>query len=372
LQESGFGASEPSDEHGEYRIYGLAAGAYILKAVQMSQPDGVALGGVHQTTEADIRRAEEVMSGRRLPTSRAVISEDGPPLANPLTFAPVFYPSVFAPSDASFVSVEAQEERSGIDIQFRLAPTAKVHGTVFGPDGVMLPGAILTILDPGPRTPGVIAAAMRSTRSDGRGDFEFQAVGPGHYTLLADAVSGQAQILWGSTEITLNGLDVTAPILLSPGKPVSGRIVFEGSSRPSMSLANPILVPEAGLPARASPPVVSADGSFTFASVAPGSYRIVMNGGPPRGWVVQSIVAEGRDLLDTPLFVGTLEVSGVTITLSDHPTAFSGTLLYSSGAPALEYVLIVFPTDPHLWAILGRWSSSRRLLARRRDRRIGW
>ena len=47
----------------------------------------------------------------------------------------VFYPSVSSAGEAAIVTVGSGEQREGIDIVMQLVPTARVSGTVVGPDG---------------------------------------------------------------------------------------------------------------------------------------------------------------------------------------------------------------------------------------------
>jgi hypothetical protein len=104
------------------------------------------------------------------------------------------------------------------------------------------------------------------------------------------------------------------------------------------------------VPSSSSTPVVSPDGTFTVASVAPGSYRLVINGGPPRGWATQSITVDGQDAMDSPLTVREGSgLNGITITFTDRPTRLSGRMLDASGVPAPDYFLIAYSADRRFW-----------------------
>ena len=102
--------------------------------------------------------------------------------------------------------------------------------------------------------------------------------------------------------------------------------------------------------------------------VTPGRYRPTANllapptpGAPPGSvqfigtsdqtpWRLVSALWQGRDLLDLPLEVHPpVEIAGVPLVFSDQSTELSGSLITGAGAPALAYVLVVFPTDPSLW-----------------------
>jgi len=341
------GASQPTDDQGHYRIFGLEPGRYLVSASWTGSPSLESNLRIRVTTDSDIQRAEQIISGRQL--ANVASSRASSAVGDSVAFAPVYYPSAFVASEASFVEIRPREDRTGVNIQLRLAPTTTVKGVTSGPDGVPLAGVSLTILDPGPKAPNVLAAGLGSTQSDQGGHFTFRGVSPGSYTVIAGVVQGSS-MLWGSADIAASGGELATSMSLQPGVSVSGRIVLEGASPPMFSSIRPILVPTLSVPARSSPPVVSPDGTFTFASVAPGSYRLVINGGPPRGWAVQSMIVDGQDALDSPLIVREgVGLRGITITFTDQPTRLSGRMLDASGGPAPEYFLIAYAVDRRFW-----------------------
>src|SRR5207244_11934911 len=98
-----------------------------------------------------------------------------------LAYAPVYYPGTTTPASASKVTLGLAEERSGIDFQLQLVPTAKVQGVLAGADGT-LQGAQISLQPAGrqdvPLVPGV---GTNMTRVNQDGKFSFPNVTPGQY-----------------------------------------------------------------------------------------------------------------------------------------------------------------------------------------------
>jgi hypothetical protein len=141
---------------------------------------------------------------------------------------------------------------------------------------------------------------------------------------------------------------------VSPGAKLSGRIVVEGSTTSGAELKNVgfSLARVGGLrvPALSLPPKINPDGTFTFSSVAPGTYRISVDTTKLAGWRAKSAVTRGVDVLDTPIDLTAGEnVTDVTVTLDDRHSEITGMLRDSTGRVAPDYILIVFSADRRLW-----------------------
>ena len=67
-----------------------------------------------------------------------------------------------------------------------------------------------------------------------------------------------------------------------------------------------------------------------------------------------------RDLLDVPLDIGATDVSGLTATFTDRHTELNGRLVTPAGAPATDYVVIVFAADRAFWRPQARRLASAR------------
>ncbi len=92
---------------------------------------------------------------------------------------------------------------------------------------------------------------------------------------------------------------------------------------------------------------LNSDGTFDL-PMMPGLYRLTTRG-EPAGWAAASAIAGGKDVLDVGLDVGTTDIAGVVVMLSDRHAKISGKATQADGTPAVNYFVVVFPTDRALW-----------------------
>lgn len=340
-----FPGTAVTDDRGDYRIYGLAAGEYIVSAsVRANVGSVLAVTDVHQITDVDVRRARQLLQGPG--ASQAPDSAARPAGSSRVDYAPVYHPNAIARQDASTVAVTVGEEKFGIDIVLRLVPTATVYGVVTSQDGTPQVNAQVSVMEPDSTASRVLKAAL----SGYDGEFAIAGVPPGRYQVWSSSYPGR---LSGTTEVVVNGRDVDASFMLGPGGTVSGRIVFDGTLKPPP--ANSVMILLQQMPRNSFGGYssdISPDGAFVFSQVPAGFYRLRVNGRPPAGWALRSVTrgGTGADLSDVLFEVKAgAPVDGVAIALTDRPAELSGTLQTAAGAPAPDYVLVVFSADSRYW-----------------------
>lgn len=306
-----------TDDLGRYRIFGLPPGQYVVSA---------SLGQLNtQGAGADI-------SG----------------------FAPTYFPGTTTADQARLVAVSRSQDVGGIDIALVALPTASISGRRIGSDGQPMGGSL--VLTQSQRSGAIVTpAAGARIALDGR--FEFPNVAPGEYVIHAD--SGKSNNAregdFVSQFVTVNGTNVTGIVLLAtPGSSISGRVVFDGD--PPQSIRGINIEPTRADPDRTP----LSNGSIARAELRP-DLTFAMDGihGPrrltvanlPSGWMLKSVVASGLDVTDMALPFGTRDesLSDVVVVLTNRVTELSGTVSDSRGQPALEYSLLVFPTDRERW-----------------------
>jgi hypothetical protein len=313
-------SASASDDRGEYRIYGLAAGQYLIAA----QP----LIGGPDTTRPDA--PEFRMSNAR---GRAVAP------------VPVYFPSTTDGGKAQPIAVAAGEERDGIDIRVENVPLATIGGVAAAPPRA---GPTLVMLT---RTGDSQMPILRYARADQAGQFTFPAVPPGHYTVFARA----GAIAWGSADIVIDGDDIpNLAIVMVPMLTISGRLVFEGGSTPPypelLSVPVPARPPFGWTSAPGSEIRLGADSTFTISNLTAGAYGPFTQGlrTPIAGWWLQSAVVDGRDLLDGPLEIGA-SISGLVVTLAPRASEIAGTIRDSESRMTTGGFVVAFSTDPRSW-----------------------
>jgi hypothetical protein len=400
-----------TDDRGEYRVYGLPPGDYVVQA----QPSGFLSGAVSGARDAPQTTASEV-SWARAASQRGLQPNATPDPARGRTmqYAKVYYPGTTDPSSVRLVSLGLEEERGGVDFAMALVPTARVSGVALAPDGAPRQNAriSLTLVDTGlDALEGLVPGA--SVQSGDDGSFELPAVAPGRYRLsiraeanpaaapaaaapagvrpavrtmaaAAGSASGPGGELWADQELTINGDDVAGlSLLLRSGMTVSGGVTFDSSSLspPSgedLARARVMLVPAnvgasragaAGDDSTAGAAPVSPDGRFAMSGVVPGRYRIafampglrVSPAAPGDGWSLLSVMADEVDVADRGLEVtSAANLDGLVATFTDRPAELVGTLTDRAGRPAPGYPIVVFSTNRADWS-----AGSRRVVVAR-------
>ena len=375
-------ATARTDDLGTYRIFGLAAGEYVVS----TRPSSPSRAELTVPTDAQVDTALRELQARRGrgggPDPRTavtnIMSGSAPASVVRADFVRVFHPSAFVRTEAAPVVVGAGEERSNVDITVRMMTTAAVSGQILDTGGRTPSDIEVWITKAG--SSGLSASERTVMRADGT--FRLVRVMPGRYLVAARAISPElykaslASTTGGPTpsgscasaaeEVLVSGSDVSGISLrLRPCLRLNGRVVFTESGAlkpPSLSAARVMLEGESTsgvptfVPPRA-PGLVTADGRFTlgeFGDLLPGVFRLkldVPGVDPGRGWTLESATAAGRDILDAPLEITSASppVIEVVFTFTDKRAALSGSLETASRRQAHEYMVIAFPTNRDWW-----------------------
>jgi uncharacterized protein (DUF2141 family) len=369
------GSSSETDDRGAYRIYGLAAGEYVVAAtprtMSMFSPQRE---DIRVMTETEVRTALAMLSARGAGRATGAVAAGdvrSPPSPTPTVgYAPVFYPGTATASQAGTVSVGVAEERTGVDFQLQFAPTAKIEGLVLLPDGTPLKAGTISMIGIGQTSmPSYMFNAFRMARPDAEGRFTFVGVTPGTYAILSRGSAPGSTTpsagpdgmrptppLWATVEVAVDGQNVSGmTLMLQQGMTVSGKIVLEGTTLPPPPL-NRLRVTLTAAPSEvnlgASAATIDTSGQFTITGVTPGKYRLtaMVPGARPDtpGWTLKSSTIAGQETLDVPFTLGN-SVADAVVTLTDTPPELSGTVLDSSGQPASDYSVVVFTPDRQYW-----------------------
>lgn len=395
-----------TDDRGEYRIFGLMPGDYIIAASAM--PAGAGDIAMRPASEMDAllasltQRQNRTLPVASTPTVAGAPSPTSTPLPKPalVGYAPIFYPGTPIFADSPRIHVEAGDERDGISFSTGYVPVASIEGVVTG--GVPNLAAVqLGITPDSPRFNVISTGGITATPPDANGVFKYGNLTPGHYRIVARARSGppdpnaaaptgRAQMagggappigvtlppngdwLYAVAEVDVRGQDVTGVGLqLQPAGTVSGKVVWDiakelapddfSTIRVSVSQVGGSWTAQTGNtrvgPGMTSvPPVVlNDDGTFEIKGVGPSLYTMTVQLPPEYGtvWKLRSAVVDGRDLLDTP-FQGPVSLRDVTLTLSDKRTQVTGTMRTASGQAAGDYYVVAFSTERANWRVGSR------------------
>jgi protocatechuate 3,4-dioxygenase beta subunit len=338
-----FPGTAMTDDRGVYRIFGLAPGEYLVSvSVRPPIANPMASTDIHQVSREDVARAQQLLRG----SGGAAASTSAPRAdvdTSRVNYAPVFHPSAFTVAEATVVTLGQTEERSAVDVLVRLVPTATVSGTASFPDGTPVSGVQISLMNNGPSGTGF--AVGRATRSNDDGTFAIPGVNPGRYLLRGSTTSDGFS---GVSEVDVAGRDVSASMVFVPGGAISGRLVFDGTTKPPDVKEVPLIPLPLGLGGLGYE--MAADGRFKLSKLAPASYRIRINGRPPAGWLLRSVMLNGVDVSDVAFELKAGEsIDGAVVTLTDRGAEVSGRFVDAAGRPAPEYVLVIFSADRRYW-----------------------
>lgn len=361
---------EVADDRGEYRLFGLPAGDYVVSAT----PRSIGTGDIRRMTDAEMQAARQAVQQPSSP-----LGEAPPPTT--LGFSQVFFPGVLSSNDASAVTVRAGEIRAGVDFAVTLVRTATLEGVVVTPGGVR-PEAVQLSLTPRAGssistgglggvantmvfTTTMVGGAGRRVNADGT--FSYGGVTPGQYTLNARASREGGVPLWASVDVDVDGQTVGGlSLVLQDGLTVSGTLAFDadGVDPPdNFSRARLLFVPASGrmvVEVGLNNTVVNENG-FTVKGLLPGLTRVAGSFNTPEtNWVMKSAIIKGRDALDLPFVLEPTDtITDAVITFTNRTQELTGTLSDASQRPAPDYTIVVFPEDRTLWASQRRVRTTR-------------
>ena len=353
------------DERGEYRIYGLIPGDYVIAVTPAPN------------TFPEVRTisAEEMQWAlRQFQPNAPAVPPPAPASSSSANVgvSPVYFPGTADAAGATAITLKAGEERAGVDVSLTFVPTARIEGTILDAEGQparnvearLVTGDSFAALGPG-----------NTIRPGPDGRFSLNAIAPGRYRLFARGspasapptprpAPGTAPVppvlpLWLLQDLNVNGADLLGLTMrMQPGLRVTGRVAIEGDGAAAVDLSRVRVTMSAvqrsgDVTVGVGPVQANANGSFSFDGIVPGLYRVSATGAA--GWTLKSSVSGEWESQDVGVDVAVgRELPEVVVTLTNRPTEISGAFVDASGRPAPDYHVIAFSTDPHFW-VSGSW-----------------
>lgn len=298
------GVSDTTDDLGQFRVYGLPAGDYVVLA---------------QTA----RGANEP------------IRAESPALGSDI--APTYYPGTLNAAEAQTVSLTTAAEAS---VQFStLVPTlVRVLGTVVTSDGK--PAAGMTVSLRSGAADWVPVRSAGAMASDGQ--FIFTRVAPGRYWVdvaRADGTGELASVPIFVGEDELSGVT----IVTAPATAIRGRVTFEGTRPPAFSLKAAPVEGTGGMRRKGDAARVTDTGEFELTNVGG---RVLLSS-DTAGWFVTSAIVDGQETVDAPFDVtGRGTLFDVRVTASNRAASIAGRVVDDRQRALASQFVVLLRTDP--------------------------
>ncbi|HEX3703710.1 MAG TPA: carboxypeptidase-like regulatory domain-containing protein [Vicinamibacterales bacterium] len=305
-----------TDDLGEFRLFGLQPGDYVVQAVWRKFPGAVGA------------------------------ADDG------VGYAPTYFPATTQEAEAQRIAVGIGTTVSDVTIMMSPTTTASISGTVVDSHGQPMVGVLMV----GKRIAGgTNSAAGVQIRPDG--SFVARNLTPGEYILqgVPRPLTEEAAVM----NLTVAGADIAdLRLVASRAVSVTGRIVVD-PGQPLATNALSVVMESTSPDATMSflglgPGKVLDDNTFALKS-GPGVKRVrVFN--LPTGWNVRAVRLGGVDVTDSGIDIKPGEdVGGVDVELTGRLTSIVGRVTDAHGDAAHDYTALIFPQDQSLWSNAARY-----------------
>jgi protocatechuate 3,4-dioxygenase beta subunit len=320
------GSGAQTDDLGQFRLYGLAPGDFIVAAE--------ARGNTFVAPNAPPETEEDKVG-----------------------YLTTFFPASVDETSAQRVRVRTAGETSGIEIRMLSGRLYRISGIAHDSQGRPLGRANGSVI----RRSSTGSGMSFGFSTDEQGRFQMRNLPPGDYRLT---VRQQAQRPangppaagqpgeFASVPLTIASDIEGMMIVTGPGATITGTVVFEhGPPQPSSTGAPPVIRVMAspgdpqnnmGMPPP-QPAPVGADLTFTMRGMAG---EVLLRAGAP-GQFLKSVTAGGTDVTDTPHEFKSGD--RVTIVLTSRASQLEGSVTDATGQPVTSAGIILFSEDKASW-----------------------
>jgi hypothetical protein len=315
----------PTDDRGQYRIFGLKPGEYYIRAIDSFEPYG------------------------NMPVDQSYFIQES--LGS--EYAPVYYPGVLQLSQAQALSLKPGGEVQA-DFSMQHVKTVEVAGRVIGPNGPAREAWVRIA------QPAGDYGFERQDTTDEKGNFRLKGIPPGSYVVFVyQRGEGYVYEARGQQKIEVGGESIESlTISLGGGTTFHGRVTVAGPGSPKFEHVRVALSPtdeDEQLGASAS---MKNDGTFEIAAVKDGDYAIHIWGLKDE-WYVRSARLGPDDVLENGLHVESGGASGrLDIVVSSAIAQLEGSVTDQDNN-ALIGARVRVSADPDTPYNRFRWHSTR-------------
>lgn len=302
-----------TDDTGSFRVFGLAPGDYYVAASLQAAP-------------ADSS-------------------------ANPVSYAPTYYPGTGSVSDAQRITVTLGAEQSGINFVLQPVRAVRISGTVVDSNGAPTQ-AVLNLTPAGFNDEGGVQMG-NPARVQPDGTFTILNVVPGDYVLSVTGRAGGATPEVASLPLSVGSDDLTGvSVATSKGGTIRGTVTADNNAKITTTNIQVSMQSMRQTPGGFQPRAqVGSSGAFELTGLI--GAQLLRVDRLPEGWAVKSIRANGRDVTDTALEFRGSESASVQVVLTNRVSEVNGTVKVN-GQIGTAASVVLFPDDPALWAFPSR------------------
>ena len=340
------GSTAETDDKGEYRLFGLQPGSYLIAADpgRMAYAEGTA-----------VVVGPESGAGRGKSNSTAYVA--------------TYYPNEPSPEQATPIVLKPGDETQA-NFSLSRVPAHNISGTITG-----LPAAkasdkeeerycfVIAMKEGSPSPVGTTIVGKDSS------SFKISSVPAGKYKIIAmqpKAESGS----YGYKEVTVGSSDVTG-VVISVSSAVSshitGTVRAEGEAKLDYSKLFVVLTPQAAaneqtdedmtsedsyaLRANGGYAEVKKDGSFKMdVGPSPNGYQIVLTaqGSGFEDWFTSKVLIGGKDVLGSGFKATEAQRGAMEIIISNKGATLEGIASDAQQKPFANAEVIAIPSDPKL------------------------
>jgi protocatechuate 3,4-dioxygenase beta subunit len=324
-----------TDDRGEFRLFGLAPGSYVVSAT----PFG------HARIAGDTLATPVIPSIANGNTNRAVVPLSpetlDPAALDDAVYLAAFHPGTTDPTAALPIDVRAGDVVSGITVSIARARPFKVTGRVAGaPAGV---GAAIRVGVSSRDSSQSSVASVESTD----GVFELTGVPPGRYVLTAQTQPGQAGAarVAASTSIEVIDRDLgDIALTLVASVTVTGKVTVDGRA-PTAADGN-IGVQLTALQGSGGGSAlrIQPDGTFAISGVIPGEFRFRTLNALGHAMWIKAAHFGADDVTNAPLRIdGEPRGRQLEIALSSSMAVVDVTVQDANGRPVSGALVVAVP-----------------------------
>lgn len=327
LPGAGQNSRDTTDDQGQFRLFGLSPGEYVVSAAFRS-------GGGEITD----------------------------PAGEPTGYASTYYPGTPNVAEAQRVTVAIGQEQSNVTFALIATRLVRVTGAVVNAQGVPV-GNGMVMLAPAAARLGGAMLQTTSGRIDGSGQFRIPNVAPGRYLAQVRTNRGRGGLdadgQFGRQDITVGGDDLDGVVIVTgPGARVFGQVTTETNAAPSVrprqvQVFARLAEPDQAMPTAGGVARLNDDWTFEISGLFdPRLFRV----GLPQGWTLKAVSLDGQDITDTPLDLPPGQTAtGLQIVITEKLTDVSGRVTDARGSAITDVTVVIFPVDEARWTYQSRF-----------------